>query len=101
MMRGSGIGNSAPPVQGVCCLCSSTARYRVNSTRLRDDIFCGDGEKTAASPFPARGVCVDPDQYRSRGEGGFCAIASPRETAPAMKLFLKQIRHTPLLWMLI
>src|SRR3981081_2966556 len=34
-------------------------------------------------------------------EAGSCATATSMETAPAMKLLLKQIRHTPLLWMLI
>src|SRR5229473_5927356 len=51
-------------------------------------------------PFPAWGP-VELDQCRSRDEAGFSAIASSMETAPAMKPLLKQIQHTPLLWMLI
>src|SRR5882757_10164862 len=63
--------------------------------------FCGDGETTAAAcPFRP-GAGVEPDQCRSRDEAGFSAIASSMETAPAMKPALKQIQHTPLLWMLI
>src|SRR6478609_6929662 len=33
--------------------------------------------------------------------GGFSAIASSMETAPVMRPLLKEIWHTPLLWMLI
>jgi Ca2+:H+ antiporter len=51
--------------------------------------------------LPGLGARVEPEQCRSRDETRFSAIASSMETAPAMKPLLKQIQHTPLLWMLI
>src|SRR6202043_4275771 len=44
---------------------------------------------------------VEPDQCWSRDGAGFSAIPSSMEMAPAMKSLLNEIRHTPLLWMLI
>src|SRR6201998_602030 len=44
---------------------------------------------------------VEPDQCRSRDGVGFSAIASSMETAAVMQPLLREIRNTPLLWMLV
>jgi len=44
---------------------------------------------------------VDPDQCRSGDGVGFSAIAPSMKTAAMMQPLLKEIRHTPLLWMLV
>ena len=51
--------------------------------------------------LPGLGVRVEPHQCRPRERAGFSAIASSMEMVPAMKSLLNEIRHTPLLWMLI
>src|SRR3984893_7218846 len=48
-----------------------------------------------------RKMRVEPDQRRSRSGVGFSAIAPSMETSAAMQSLLKEIGHTPLLWMLV
>src|SRR3984957_17831134 len=51
--------------------------------------------------LPGLDAHVEADQCRSRDGAGVSAIASSMEMAAAMKSLLNEIRHTPLLWMLI
>src|ERR1700743_1864641 len=53
------------------------------------------------SDSKGRKMRIEPDQCRSGDGGGFSAIASSMETAAVMQPLLKEIRHTPLLWMLV
>src|SRR5260370_27326479 len=78
----------------------ATGIYR-SCGRRRGSVAAGMAKKRLQHALPGLGVRVEPDQCRSRDEAGFFAIASSMETAPAMKPLLKQIQHTPLLWMLI
>ena len=47
------------------------------------------------------GTRLETDQCRSSDGAGCSVIAFRLETAPAMQPLLKEIRHTPLLWMLV
>src|SRR5271167_3546758 len=78
----------------------ATGIYR-SCGRRRGGVAAGMAKKRLLHALPGLGLRVEPDQGRSRDEAGYSAIASSMETAPAMKPLLKQIQHTPLLWMLI
>src|ERR1700722_16604906 len=73
-----------------------TTRLDPTPTFLRE--MAKNGSQHA---LPGLGASVEPDQCRSRDGARFSAIASSIDMAPAMKSLLNEIRHTPLLWMLI